>query len=156
CLTTKIKTQTEEINEDKIQRELRSLSELWHWWEDTDEMSSPRITLHELIKGFIPYSLVYKVTSMLKSRGKAKESIIEGMISFKEYLKDYWKERCEKVVLWETENNITNKLKRQKKGENFYNSRRKMKRCSDKNIDSSSASVESIGGKYNKIELIEK
>jgi len=157
CLTTKIKRQTEEINEDKIQRELRSLSELWHWWGDTDEMSSPRITLHELIQGFIPYSLVYKVTSMLKSRRKAKESIIEGMISFKEYLKDYWKERCEKVVLWETENNITNKLKRQKKEKNFSKkSRGKMKRCSDKNIDNSSELVESIEGKYNKIELIEK
>ena len=92
CLTTKIQKQTDEIEEGKIQRELKSLSELWLWWEDTVQMSSPRITLHELIKGFIPYSLVFKVTSMLKSRERARETIIEGMVSFKEYLKDYWKE----------------------------------------------------------------
>ncbi|CAG8826201.1 27022_t:CDS:2, partial [Dentiscutata erythropus] len=63
CLTIKIQKQIDEIEEDKIQSELRSLSELWKFWGDTDEMSSPRITLHELIKGFIPQSLVFKVTS---------------------------------------------------------------------------------------------
>ena len=151
CLTTKILRQTDEIDKDKIQTELRSLSELWNWWGDTDEMSSPRITLHELIKGFIPYSLVFKVTSMLKSRERARETIIEGMVNFKEYLKNHWKEQCEKVALWETENNITNRLKRKKKGKSSLNKEGKMLEYNDR-----SDLVESNEGKYNKLEQIEK
>jgi phage-related minor tail protein len=56
-----------------------------------------------------------KIIKLLKSRFKAREVIIEGMGKFKEYLREYWKERCEKVVEWEKSNNITNKIKRQKK-----------------------------------------
>lgn len=92
---------------------------------------------------------------MLKSRERAKETIIEGMINFKEYLKDYWKERCEKVVLWETENNITNRQKR-KKVINSSEKERKTKEHKEKDNNKISDSEEISKSKYNRIEQIEK
>ncbi|RHZ79746.1 hypothetical protein Glove_141g42 [Diversispora epigaea] len=157
CLTSKIQKQTKELDKDKIQRELKSLSELCPKcvlcgrYEETDihvfdckrnnhaDRTHTPMTEHyrqlidcltskiqkqtkELDKDKIQRelkSLITEVTSILKSREKARETIIEGMVSFKEYLKDYWKERCEKVAAWETENNITNKSKRQKKRKKY-------------------------------------
>ncbi|RHZ88857.1 hypothetical protein Glove_21g265 [Diversispora epigaea] len=59
-----------------------------------------------------------KVTKTLKSKIKAREAVIEGIGKFKEYLHECWKERCERVIEWELQNNITNKIKR--KEDNIY------------------------------------
>ncbi|RHZ78058.1 hypothetical protein Glove_168g161 [Diversispora epigaea] len=135
CLTSKIQKQTKELDKVKIQRELKSLSELWYW-RINNEMSLPQITLYDLIMGFIPNSLVTKVASILKSRGKAREAIIEGM--------------------WHGKLNITNKSKRQKKGKNIKKKGEKKKGCNENNINYISESGKSNEGKYNRIEQIEK
>ncbi|RHZ46850.1 hypothetical protein Glove_606g151 [Diversispora epigaea] len=75
----------------------------------------PYLTFFEIIKGFVPDLLTYKVTEICKDKRMAVRVIMETFKDFQNVLKEIWKDRCEKVITWEIENGITNKAKRKKR-----------------------------------------
>ncbi|RHZ78450.1 hypothetical protein Glove_164g18 [Diversispora epigaea] len=69
----------------------------------------PYLTFFEIIKGFVPDLLTYKVTEICKDKRMTVRVIMETFEDFQNVLKEIWKDRCEKVITWEIENGITNK-----------------------------------------------
>jgi hypothetical protein len=73
------------------------------------------LNFFDVIKGFIPNTLVTKVIKICRNKKvKAKKIIIDVLEEFQKILKQIWKERCDKVIEWEINNGITNKDKRMK------------------------------------------
>ncbi|RHZ82522.1 hypothetical protein Glove_109g300 [Diversispora epigaea] len=75
----------------------------------------PYLTFFEIIKGFVPDLLTYKVTEICKDKRMVVRVIMRTFEDFQNVLKEIWKDRCEKVITWEIENGITNKAKRKKR-----------------------------------------
>lgn len=114
-LTDKIYEETKDISKETINTRLRSISELYLWnIDDQDQRTFHHVNLYDIIRGLIPHSLINKVAKLLKSKIKARRVVIEGVGKFKEHLHECWKERCERVIEWELQNNITNKVKKRK------------------------------------------
>ena len=121
-LTDKTYEKTKDINRKTINTMLKSISELYLWnIDDQDQRTFHHVNLYDVIRGLIPHSLINKVAKTLRSKIKAREAIFEGICKFKEYLHEYWKERCERVIEWELQNNITNKVKKRKDKNNNNN-----------------------------------
>ncbi|RHZ64813.1 hypothetical protein Glove_320g11 [Diversispora epigaea] len=133
-LTDKTYEKTKDISRKTINTILKSISELYLWnIDDQDQRTFHHVNLYDVIRGLIPHSLINKVAKTLRSKIKAREAVFEGICKFKEYLHKYWKERCERVIEWELQNNITNKVK-QRKDKNNNNNNNNINREED-NID---------------------
>jgi ribonuclease HI len=116
-LTKKIKK--EESNTDiKIIKKAVNEIDILNYSYEKDYMSSKNyseLNFFDVIKGFIPNTLVTKVIKICRNKKvKAKKIIIDVLEEFQKILKQIWKERCDKVIEWEINNSITNKDKRMK------------------------------------------
>jgi hypothetical protein len=114
-LTDKTYEKAKDISRKTVNTKLRSISELYLWnIDDQNQRTFHHVNLYDIIRGLIPHSLINKVAKILRSKILARKAVIEGVGKFKEYLHKCWKERCERVIEWELQNNITNKVKKNK------------------------------------------
>ena len=74
-------------------------------------------SLNDLIKGWIPTDLINKFKKYQKKIDKATidNIIIEWTKKYHSFFKKIWKIRCNNLIEWECNNNITNIEKRKKK-----------------------------------------
>ncbi|RHZ86816.1 hypothetical protein Glove_44g5 [Diversispora epigaea] len=98
----------------KTRERLQTVTENWENQKAT-AMEYSWITLPDIIIGLVPNSFVTACKELTGDSTLGAKVVIKSIYAFKKHLFGIWKQRCERLILWEKSKNITTNDKRSNK-----------------------------------------
>ncbi|RHZ50776.1 hypothetical protein Glove_492g24 [Diversispora epigaea] len=98
----------------KTRERLQTVTENWENQKAT-AMEYSWITLPDIIAGLVPISFVTACKDLTGDSTLGAKVVIKSIYAFKKHLFGIWKQRCERLILWEKSKNITTNDKRSNK-----------------------------------------
>jgi len=101
-------------DKSKMKQFKENLKQFTNGFTLTDQrlMEYDFISFLDIIVGLIPNSLSSLISSVIHSKTEKEALIIRVIHKFKDQLYSIWKQRCEQILVWEKEHNITKKDKK--------------------------------------------